>query len=96
MAESSAEARDITALTDIEGASSHRVRESSEDVAVIWSAPRFTRTQAPMELKRGDGAETKSAAAPARLSETEIQRMADRVYGIIESRVALERRRMGY
>ncbi|MDR2615027.1 MAG: hypothetical protein LBC28_00445, partial [Oscillospiraceae bacterium] len=89
--------RGMTALTDITSSSvgGQAMSGSVDGDTVVWSAPKITSAPAPTALRRDGGAEERRTA-PERLSDTEIQRMADKVYGIIESRVSLERRRLGY
>jgi cell division protein YceG involved in septum cleavage len=90
--------RDMTALADIALSSSARQEapDARDDDMVVWTAPGVAKTPPPVILKPNGGRSEAKAAAPPRISDAEIQRMADKVYGIIENRVTLERRRLGY
>jgi hypothetical protein len=71
-----------------------RPRSAGEDAAVMWTAPRVKPADMSVVRSEKDGAD--SGKRPAAMTEAEIRRMADKVYGILESRVSLERRRLGY
>jgi len=76
-------------------------RESREAVTTarriapesVWTAPDYTRKTAQMTLKERPADD--AARPPAYMSETEIRRMANRVYEMIEKRVSIDRRRLG-
>jgi hypothetical protein len=89
--------RDMASLADIASSAAMKYGEPGahgEDT-VVWTAPGVARTSAPTVLKPAGRSSEEKTSAPARISDAEIRRMADRVYGMIENRVVLERRRLG-
>ena len=61
---------------------------------IQWTAPNY-RPPATMAYREKPREEQPRESRPARISETELQRTADRVYRILEERIRRERRRLG-
>ena len=62
---------------------------------IQWTAPNYHPPAAPMAYREKPREEQPRESRPARISETELQRTADRVYRILEERIRRERRRLG-
>lgn len=62
---------------------------------IQWTAPNYRPPAAPMAYREKPREEQPRESRPARISETELQRTADRVYRILEERIRRERRRLG-
>lgn len=62
---------------------------------IQWTAPNYYPPAAPMAYREKPREEQPRESRPARISETELQRTADRVYRILEERIRRERRRLG-
>ena len=65
---------------------------------VEWSAPALRRPPAPAAetaLRQREEPRRDAARQPARLSDTELRRTADKVYQLLEARLRQERRRLG-
>lgn len=68
--------------------------QPAAEETVRWQAPNYRPPAAPMAYRERRQEEPRQNAAP-RISETELQRTADRVYRMIEDRIRRERRRLG-
>lgn len=68
--------------------------QETED-QIQWTAPNYHPPAAPMAYREKPREEQPRESRPARISETELQRTADRVYRILEERIRRERRRLG-
>lgn len=62
---------------------------------IQWTAPNYRPPAATMAYREKPREEQPRESRPARISETELQRTADRVYRILEERIRRERRRLG-
>lgn len=62
---------------------------------IQWTAPNYHPPAAPMAYREKPREEQPRESRPARISETELQRTADRVYRILEERIRRERCRLG-
>ena len=62
---------------------------------IQWTAPNYHPPAATMAYREKPREEQPRESRPARISETELQRTADRVYRILEERIRRERRRLG-
>ena len=72
-------------------------RAGGNTADTVWSAPGYAgtvRTQSPTEMAHKEKPEEQSQQQ-ARFTNSEINRMADKVYGILSERIARERRRLG-
>lgn len=87
------------------GGAAHQTMGVVRDIAVSqpqetadqiqWTAPNYHPPAAPMAYREKPREEQPRESRPARISETELQRTADRVYRILEERIRRERRRLG-
>ena len=62
---------------------------------IEWTAPGAVPKAAPIVFRENKQPEAQHPAAPARLSDSELRRAADKVYRMIEDRLRRELRRSG-
>lgn len=72
-------------------------KEQQQQQTIVWQNPYMRKGPVEMTQKPTQGQKRQQDAGPSqtRISDTEIRRVADKVFKLVEDRIVLERRRIG-